>query len=290
MNHEKSQMSHEEIINQIERIFENNNKLIKIDRESCELIPSKKHYILKTRLVKTNIVNYNPNSLIIIKFFNREISDYYFRCENEVHQIIKLKSIYHKKVFPLILDWGNGIILYEYIEGDSYFDLLLNKKLNLVLIKLIAEWFHTLHANNLIFGDSRLKNFILSPEGILNVIDLEDVTTGNSQLDISNLLSAFIDFTPGIFEFAKIENALHNMCLFLSYYLSLKPIHNDISKLENTEKFERHWTILITKSLKITQQRRSIKLKKSDWRKIKKTIKSSLHSEFFLDKLGQVNL
>ena len=76
---------------------------------------------------------------------------------------------------PKLIDSCPGIIIYEYIPGITYKQLLVEHKLTDSLLQVMAQSIFRLHQAGLIFKDPRLGHFLISPQQEFFIFDYEEV-------------------------------------------------------------------------------------------------------------------
>jgi len=140
MKHEKIAMNCIEIINKIISTINLTGKKIQLNQNKCTQFYSKKHYVIKTELLsfENSVSKRNPNE-IVIKMFNDKILNYLNSWNNEINQYLKLKSLFGNNYMPDLIFSCSGIVIYEYIPGENYFDLLMAQKLSNKSLNLLAE-------------------------------------------------------------------------------------------------------------------------------------------------------
>ena len=278
MKHEKKTMNCFEIINKILSIINLTGKKIQLNQDKCTQFYSKKHFVIKTELLlfENSIYSGNPNE-IVIKMFNDKILNYLNSWNNEINIYLKLKSLFGNKNLPNLIFSCPGIVIYEFIPGENYFDLLMTQKLSNKSLELLADCFFRINEQQLIFGDARLRNFIFSKSQNLFLVDFEEIHEGNTIRNISDLMASFIDNCSGIFEESNIGYNLNRMIYFLSSYQLLKNGSNShiILNHENFEEFADFWIKQLELSLKIVIERRSLQINNLKMEKIKKGIKNA---------------
>jgi tRNA A-37 threonylcarbamoyl transferase component Bud32 len=183
------------------------------DRFTPNTIPK----IIKQFRSKKNIVLhlYLPDQdyNFVAKMF---VTDTY---EKEV--AILQKSIEHGLSVPKILDARDGVILMEYLSGETLVDLI-NRTFDADLIQDLAEWYfhyHSVHC--LTKGDPRLRNFIHNDRGLFGV-DFEESSSEHWILDIAGAAASLLDTDP-INDERKRQLAWN----LLENYLSLKHSERD---------------------------------------------------------------
>ena len=274
-NREKKKYSLKDLCEWINATLSLEMPQFKINELDSSLLASKKHYVLKTKGKSLDIV---------IKYFNREIVKWNAHWENEItaYDILNMLNIYSG---PKRIGVARGIIIYQFISGKTYQDLLLNQSLTNNAINQLANWYASLHSFNLIFGDSRLINFIWGDNQELQIIDSEDLQKTKERefqmQDVAYLLCSFIDLSPGIFD--NIVNSKHweQMCSFLSMYCE-----NSIKWDAKIKQFDRNsieflpfWNDIIYESLKKVIIRRKLSISTENMEFIKQTIQEKL--DFF---------
>ena len=278
MKHEKITMNCIEIINKILNIIYLTGKKIQLNQNKCTQFYSKKHFVIKTELLSfENSIHSGSPSEIVIKMFNDKILNYLDCWNNEINQYQKLESLFGDKNLPNLIFSCSGIVIYEFIPGENYFDLLMTQKLSNKSLDLLADCFFKINEHQLVFGDARLRNFIFSKSQNLFLVDYEEIHEGNYIRNISNLMVSFIDNSPGIFEGSDIGYNLNRMIYFLNSYLLLKNESKShiIPTHENIEDLAELWIKEIEDSLKIIIERRSLQINNIKMEKIKKEIKNA---------------
>jgi thiamine kinase-like enzyme len=278
MKHEKIPMNCFEIINKILDTINLTGKKIILNQNKCTQFFSKKHFVIKTELlsIENSVISESSNE-IVIKMFNNKIFNYLDRWNNEINQYLKLSSLFGNNFLPNLIFSCPGIAIYEFIQGESYFDLLMTHKLTNDSLTLLAECFFKINEQGLVFGDARLRNFIFSKSKNLFLVDYEEIHEGNIIRDISNFIISFIDNNPGIFEGSDIGYNLNCMIYFLDSYQLLKSGSKSqiIPNHENIEDLIDFWIKQIEISLKIVIERRSLKIRSAKMEKMKKEIKNA---------------
>ncbi len=278
MKHEKIPMNCFELFDKILSIINLTGKKIKLNQNKCTQFFSKKHFVIKTVLLSFENSIISGNHLeIVIKMFNDKILNHIECWNNEINQYMKLKSFFGSKNLPDLIFSCPGIVIYEFIQGKNYFDLLTTQKLSNKSLELLAGCVFKFYKKGLVFGDARLRNFIFSKSQDLFLVDYEEIHKGNTKKDLSNLMVSFIDGYPGIFEGLNNDYNLKQMIYFLnSYYLLKNGLNSDnIPNFDNTEDLATFWIKQIEISLEIVIMRRSLKISKTSMEKIKKEIKNA---------------
>ena len=275
MKHVKIPMNCFEIFKKILSEINLNGKNIKLNHNICSQFFSKKHFVIKTELlsIENSIIPESSNE-IVIKLFNDKIINHLDCWNNEIDQYLKLKSLFGSKNLPNLIFSCPGIVIYEFITGETYFDLLLNHKLTNESLTLLAECFFKLNEQGLVFGDSRLRNFIFSKSQNVFLVDYEEIHEGDIIRDISNTMVSFIDNYPGVFEGSDIGYNLNRMIYFFHSYQFLKKGSKSqiISNHEKIDDLIDFWIKQIETSLKIVIERRSLKISNPKMENIKKRI------------------
>ncbi|MHA1720652.1 MAG: hypothetical protein ACTSWX_07035 [Promethearchaeota archaeon] len=283
MKHEKIPMSCREITDKILQIIQSTGKNILINEQKCIQFKSKKHYVIKTELfLIENSKKLKKPLEIVIKLFNDKILNYLEYWNNENNQYLKLKSLFGENNLPKLIFSTPGIVIYEYIHGINYFNLLMNRKLSNESLSFLSEWFYSLHKRGIVFGDSRLTNFILSKDNKLFVIDYEEIHRDDVVRDASNLMFSFIDNYPGILEHANIDYHLQQMFIFLKSYYSLirdSPPYSLCNFSDNND-FISFWVEQLKKSLKMVVERRSLKINSEEINEMVGIIKKAFFQFF----------
>lgn len=88
------------------------------------------------------------------------------RTIHEANILSQVKLLGIDAPFVYFLDLSNFEIIMEYIQGKTLKDVF-SPKLCTIVGKIIG----TLHSNNIIHGDITTSNFIVSRNGIINLID-----------------------------------------------------------------------------------------------------------------------
>ncbi|QEE14881.1 hypothetical protein DSAG12_00702 [Promethearchaeum syntrophicum] len=280
MKHEKNAMNCIEIINKIRGIISLSGDKIKFNHNKCTQFHSKKHYVIKTELLffENSVSLRRPNE-IVIKMFNDKILGYLNSWNNEIDKYLKLKSLFGKKNLPNLIYSCPAIVIYEFISGENYFDLLMAQKLSNKSLCLLAKCYQKLNKQGLVFGDARLRNFIFSKSQSLFFVDYEEIHEGDIVRNISNLMVSFIDNNPGIFEETDNEYNLNRMIYFLLSYQSVENRLNSYitPNHKNYEKFTEFWVAEILNSLKIVIERRSLQINNQKMEKIRNEIKNAFN-------------
>ena len=210
--------------------------------------------------------------------FNDKILDYLDSWNNEINQYLKLKNLFGNKFLPNFIFSCPGIVIYEFISGENYFDLLMAQKLSNKSVKILAECYQKLNEQGLIFGDARLRNFIFSKSQNLFLVDYEEIHEGSIIRNISDLMVSFIDNNLGNFEMSDNDYNLNRMIYFLtSYQLAEKRINSyNTPNHENFKEFADYWIEQILNSLKIVIERRSLQINNLKMEKMRKEIKNAI--------------
>ena len=127
-----------------------------------------------------------------------------------------LKSSWEKSLaVPEVIEARKGVILMDYIKGETLVDVL-NRTFEISLVDMLAEWYYNYHtAHDMIKGDPRLRNFIHNNDQIFGV-DYEESRPGPWILDIGGAAASLLDTDP-IFDVKK-----QKMCwTLLETYLDL---------------------------------------------------------------------
>lgn len=275
MKHEKIPMNCFEIIKKILSEIKLTGKKIQLNQDICTQFYSKKHFVIKTELILfENSINSGSSNEIVIKLFNNKILNYLNRWNNEINKYRKLISLFGNNNLPNLIFSCPGIVIYDFIPGENYFDLLMTRKLSNNSLKLLADYCFKIYEQGLIFGDARLRNFIFSKSQNLFLVDYEEIHEGKVIKDLSNLMVSFIDNYPGIFEGSDNEYNLNRMIFFLNSYQLLKNGSNShiIPNYDNTEDLAAFWIKQIEGSLKIVIERRSLEISNTKMEKIKEEI------------------
>ena len=279
MKHEKKAMNCIEIIKKIINTINLTGNKIQLNKNNCSQFYSKKHYVIKTEFLsfENSVSSLKIPNEIVIKMFNDKIINYLKSWNNEINQYLKLKSLFNNKYLPNLIFSCPGIVIYEYISGENYFDLLMAQKLSNKSLKILADCYQKINEQGLVFGDARLRNFIFSKSQNLFFVDYEEINEGNIIRNISNLMVSFIDNDPGIFEGSDNDYNLNRMIYFLKSYQSTENRLNSYitPNHENFEDFAEYWIEQIMKSLKIIIERRSLQIYYPKIEKIRKEIKNA---------------
>lgn len=278
MKNEKIPMNCFKIMKKILKEFNLTGEKIQLNQDICTQFYSKKHFVIKTELISfENSMISGYSNEIVIKLFNSKILNYLNRWNNEISQHQKLKSLFGNKNLPNLIFSCPGIVIYEFISGENYFNLLLNQKLSNKSLDLLAEYTFKLYEQGLVFGDARLRNIIFSKSGNMFLVDYEEIHEGNKILDLSNLMVSFIDNYPGILEGFYNGYNLNRMIYFLRSYHLLEIGSNSqtTSNLETFEDIADFWIKQIEGSLKIVIERRSLKISNLEIKIMKKEIKKA---------------
>lgn len=162
--------------------------------------------------------------------FNSELKAYNILKSNHMH-LPKIKEIKAKEL----------IIVYEYIKGDTFAELVEKDDAECKFI-ILGEWLKKLHqissneGQALIVDDVNLKNFIISKYGIIPV-DYEDYKYGDEVSDVAGIL-AFINN----YNVKHKESSKYKQAFIKGYYKDEKKhsnLYEEISKWENILKTRR---------------------------------------------------
>ena len=122
---------------------------------------------------------------------------------------------------PQVLEARDGVILMEFIPGETFVDRI-NYTFEPHLIDRLAEWYYNYHkVHGKIKGDSRLRNFILNEDKIYGV-DFEESYEDHWMIDIAGVCASLLDTDP-IFDLRKQRLSWR----FLEKYLSLINLPRD---------------------------------------------------------------
>jgi serine/threonine protein kinase len=262
---EKKEQSCEDIALLAIKQFKLNNIAINFESQNCVGFPSKKNYVIKTNLIENNIIY--P---VIIKLFNQDVPDYEIRWVNEKkihHHISSELKISNSFKLPELINSCPGIILYRFIPGKILLDLIVRKKIKKESLISLARCNSEIHSFGLIHGDNRLKNYILSENDELFIIDLEEAKMGEFIEDLPSILCSFIDFNPGIFDNGDISYQLKCMEIFLIEYLKISNI-NEVYNLTTQLKFVNFWVKNMVKCLEMISNRRKLGTSIEKWASI----------------------
>lgn len=156
-----------------------------------------------------------------------------------------LKSSWEKSLaVPEVIEARDGVILMDYITGESLVDVL-NRTFEQSLIDTLAEWYYNYHnAHDMIKGDPRLRNFIYD-NGRIYGVDYEETRPGPWVLDIGGIAASMLDTDP-IFDVRK-----QKLCwTFLRTYL-------DLIDEEKTSEIENEFNETVADILEQTATRRN---------------------------------
>ncbi|MHA1745639.1 MAG: hypothetical protein ACTSWW_06540 [Promethearchaeota archaeon] len=281
MKHEKKSISCEILLRDITRQFSKFNKEFQFNASNCTILNSKKHYVVKTTLLSPTSPPQASNREVVIKYFNREIKQSEFLWENEKKMHQQISSICQKKTVPKLIDFCPGIIMYEYIPGITYKQLLLDHELTDSLLQVMAQSIFRLHQAGLIFKDPRLGHFLISPKQEFFIFDYEEVEMGNPRENVAQFLTSFIDLYPGILENPKCDYFIARMLVFLKYYLSEShDLKNEIDPNTNLQDFVDVWTTAILQNLRFIAQRRETSKSPDQWEQILSSLKQAFLHHF----------
>jgi hypothetical protein len=281
MKHEKEELTCSQILENIQKILASHNKKYLYDEKSCVLLPSRKHYVIRVKIAQDDPAN-SPQEQII-KYFNPRIQDWEQRWQNEIENYDKLRLISQhttidgKSTFhiPPRYDYCEGIIIYAKIEGKNFEDTLISKNLTLENLRNLASWLYELHKENLVFGDQRLRNFLIDPHGNIYGVDFEDIHSFSDdgwREDLGEFLGAFLDIDKNLFNGYINNTIFKTMKTFLQIYLDLKKSSNSGLSIENSLLNTKTWVNLIIQALKHTSNRRDLRLNDLFWNSLTKTI------------------
>ncbi len=96
---------------------------------------------------------------------------------------------------PEVYGARNGVILMQYISGESLVDVL-NRTLENRYAAMLAHWYYDFHkTTGMVKGDPRLRNFILADDMLWGV-DFEEAREGPWLLDIGGIAASILDTDP----------------------------------------------------------------------------------------------
>lgn len=96
---------------------------------------------------------------------------------------------------PEVYGAEDGVILMEYIPGETLVDVL-NRTLENRYVVLLAQWYYDFHqTTGMVKGDPRLRNFILADD-MLWGLDFEEAHEGLWLLDIGGVAASILDTNP----------------------------------------------------------------------------------------------
>lgn len=281
MKHEKKTIACGILLSQIAQHFSNVNKTFQFDASSCSIFDSKKHYVVKTTLFSPPPASQAANQEVVIKYFNREIKQYEQLWENERNMHQQISNICRGKSVPKIIDTCPGIIMYEYIQGASYKQLLLQNTLTDSSLQLMVRGIVQFHHAGLIFKDPRLDHFLITPHQEFYIFDYEEMDMGNPRENLAQILTSFIDLSPGILENSNCDYFLERMLVFLKLYLNESyDLKNEIELPTNSSEFISFWTATIIQNLRLIAERREITKSLEQWEQIISKLKQTFIRHF----------
>jgi len=275
----KLALSAMEICQKAQDLINSAGSTIKLKCNDLELMASIKHYVIRTSVDFTpRLPSSGQSQSVVVKLFNRDIPDWNTRWGNEVHFHRVLHEIYQMTGIPSVIYSSTGLIISEYIKGSNFFNELMAQSLDVSGCELLARWISRLHRSGLIFGDPRLRNFVITPQQDLFTVDFEDMSeNGAVKDDLGEILCSFIDWNPGVFELSFNPYAWEMLSKFLTHYMAEMShfIHNSS---QNAHKMndDYNWYGLILTSLQKISSRRDRLFSASYWEKIENLIHRGL--------------
>ncbi len=214
---------------------------------------NKDNYISLTRLPSKKNLVYNlefsekPKSVpknIVVKIFQTEFFD------REFDTLTKLKK--QSFTVPKVLIAKKPYLIMERIEGENLCDFINDNLMrknalsdlkpeireNIVRsVQKLAEWFATLHKNNIADtrsvsktlvlnkGDAHLRDFIIDfTRDELYGCDFEESYVGDPIDDLAWICCSFLDTNPGIFETRDPKPKIELLNVFLKEYFNILPL------------------------------------------------------------------
>ncbi len=293
MIHEKKKLTCRKIVKIANHILEKNRFLSKLQEHKCKILPSKKHFVVRTFLFEINSkTSESASKTVVAKLFNTKIPNWKQMYEQEVKNYDFLNSKTNKSIsIPNRYLSMPGLIVYEYIESDNLLDLIVKDNEQYMDLEDFAQSIYQLHALGLVYEDARLRNFIVSANNFY-IVDLEEIrlaSQGDFTGNLGNFCSSLIDINPGIFEYIKeyegcctlegeecqeLQYKLENLYSFISSYIKFRPLYISEKYIYGEEEKLNplHWIKLTISGLKKTAKRRDIDLPKAKWNGIRELL------------------
>ncbi|MHA1906788.1 MAG: hypothetical protein ACW98Y_05815 [Candidatus Thorarchaeota archaeon] len=148
---------------------------------------------------------------------------------------------------PEVIDAKDGVLLMRFVSGELLVDRI-NRTFDLNLIDDLAQWYFDFHSlQPLLKGDPRLRNFIVTDDGLFGV-DFEEANKGHWIVDLGGIAASLLDTDP-------INDPRKRKLIwkFFDKYLELKGI-------DRSEDIEQDYIEIITNTLKQTAQWRKSEL------------------------------
>jgi len=142
---------------------------------------------------------------------------------------------------PRVLEARDGVILMEYISGETFVDRI-NRTFEPHLIDKLAEWYYKYHqVHGQIKGDPRLRNFIINNDQIFGV-DFEESREDFWMVDIAGVCASLLDTNP-IYDPRKRTLSWRFLEKYLSFHVGPREkVYTDFtSTLANTLKQTAEW-------------------------------------------------
>ncbi len=197
MKHEKISLTCEQILEKIKLTLQLNKKIFSFKPDTCEIFESKKHYALKVDVnFQLKDQKDEVSQTVVIKYFNPRIRNYLERWSKErenyqtINELIDDLGQSSRIHIPKLIYACPGILMLEFIEGESIDSLLNDQMVSKNILETFAKWLVVLHENNLIFGDQRLNHFLYTSNQEIFAVDLEDICQGDPNEDLGYFLEA----------------------------------------------------------------------------------------------------
>jgi len=272
--HEKEFISDQDFLGLIHDTLTNNGRNYQFNPDQIKILGGKKHYVYLCSFNESPFHRYTDKTQFVVKLFNPKIRNYKLLWEQEItnyHNFKDKMGIFH---LPQILDSMEFMIIYEFISGLSFQDMIIRKTITDFHIDVLAEWFVFIHNHNYAYKDPRLFNFIFTPSNVFYILDLEEMENGEVSDDIPHLLSSFIDLSPGIFDKKINEDIINSLFLFIDKFSQKLKKSNQSGNLPDiyTDKWKLYWLEQIMIGLKETAKRREIPFPRKQQARIKNVI------------------
>lgn len=140
---------------------------------------------------------------------------------------------------PEVIASDEGVIIMKHVAGELLVDVI-NRTFSESMVDKLAEWYYSYHqTHGLTKGDPRLRNFIVTSEGLCGV-DFEEAEPAHWMEDISGVCASLLDTDP-IFDTRKIALS-HRL---LNRYLELL-------QAEKTPELQSHFVRVLADTLEQT--------------------------------------
>ena len=170
----------------------------------CTTFRSRKHATVEINVFyRADEIEHNFNDTIIAKHFDSSSQD-----RKSLEHDVLVRASASGIAVPGVLEVLDNFLLLEKVEGETLMDsingsIFLGQKTKIVTG--IARWlasFHVAFASDPIArrrGDTNLRNFIVSPSGIITGIDFEEASIDDPINDLHEIVDSILQSDPGIY-------------------------------------------------------------------------------------------